>query len=80
MNRCNADLNGSYHHTNLVLHKKYQAVRSLFSAVSGIALLVASIGLSQPAMAASSGGAISNDTAGFTKGGSGGGAVDLTTL
>lgn len=72
MNRRDADLGGSFQHTNHVSHQKYRRSGALFSAVSGIALLAAGLGLSQPAMAASGGGAISTDTVGRTKGGSGG--------
>lgn len=72
MNRHNADLGGNFKNTKIILDKKYRLSRTLLCAVSGIALIAASIGLSQTAFAANGGGGISSGTPQDGAGGTGG--------
>lgn len=72
MNRHTADLDGNFQHTKRILNNNHRLSGPLLCAVSGIALLAASIGLSQPVLAASGGTGISNATPQDGPGGAGG--------
>lgn len=71
MNRRNANGGCGPVHVNFPYDRKSRFSEILLGAVSGIALLTASIGFSQPAIAASGGGAIAPSVSG-PKGGAGG--------